>query len=1508
VVQVTDPLGRITTTTYNARGWAATVTDPLGNVTTHTYTATGKTSTATTPGVSGGATDSFAYDNDDRLIAVTDPLVHTTTTTYDAVGNPIAITDPLSRVTTTAYDARNRPTTITDPLGATTVIGYDSGGNRTTVTDANSHVTTTSYDASNRPTVVTDPLGHATTTVYDAANEVTQVTDPLGRVTTTVYDANGETTRVIDPLGNITTLTYTATQKLATTTRPGGVTTSFTYDAADRLVAVTDPLNHTTTTVYDAVGNPIAVTDPLNHTTSYAYDAGNRLTTVTDALGHATLYGYDGRNNRVTTTDPLGRVTTITFDLANRWSVVTDPLGHSTTTTYDAANEVTQVTDPLGRVTTTVYDSGGEVTQMTDPLGHVTTLTYTATRKLVTATVTGSAGAATTSYTYDNADRLVAVTDPLGHATTTTYDAVGNTTAVADPLGHVTSYAYDAANRLTTVTDALGETTVTGYDGRGNKTKVTDPNGHTTTTAYDAADRATTVTDADGGVTTTAYDAAGRVTGLTDSVGNRTTWAYDAANRLTTLTSPNGSTTTYVYDNDHELTDTTDQDGRRVTYSYDSGGRQVGETWVGASPAETITSTYDADGELTAQSDTYATLTFTYDSGGKLLTAATSSPGGQPAVTLTSGYDAANDRTSLGDGLSSAGVTTFAYDQASRMTTLTTSYGGTSGPRVLFGYDAAGRMTSVARTIAGAGTAVTTSLAYDNVNRVASITHQIAGGASLASLTYVYDSGGRLAAETNQEGAVSYAYDATGQLTGVSGARAETYTYDSGGNRTMTGYATATGNETTSGGGYTYTYDNAGNLTAKTQALTGNVWAYSWDDRNRMTGVVEHAPGGSVLMQGTYTYDSTNRRIGVDETVGGVETKTWTVYDGVNPYADFNGSGVLQERYLYGPAVDEVLARTNPGGTTAWYLADKLGSIRDVANASGTVIDHVAYDAYGKVTSESSPANGDTFKYTGQEYDAATGLYFYRARYYDPITGRFISQDPSGFAAGDPDLYRYVGNGPTNATDPTGMASAAGLVGGSFGGLLPSLQPPPRPFVGPPTPYSQMLSDYTTAQSLVQAEHQAWSMANPGTGGGPRFDGLNYASNLANGFANTITGGLSSDLQHQLGNDVHIDPTSPEYRTGGQLAQAAQLLMMQRAAALALCRMATLSAQAAQAAAAARALMIANAAANTVISGGENAQGAYDAYQRGDYWGVAWSAVNVARNLISLAGLFGTNCFAAGTPLLTPDGDKPIESFQVGDWILSADQKIADGPIVARRVVRLFQNTTQVLILDIGGQSIRTTGSHPFWADGRGWTRTDKLREGDRLRSHDGSWVVVAGVRDAGETAPVYNLEVAEDHTYFVGAEAWGFSVWAHNDNACTTWQQHEAQTGQVAAEQNPGAIVAPQVTLDVTNNDTGDQVRIRPDWLISDPENPYQYAIAEAKFAQAGNLQEDGANLASTLTPNQAVAFPWLAGGAPVTVIPVGGNATAAGIDPGIPITITAVNLWVNGPNGPVPVIVPAP
>ena len=185
-----------------------------------------------------------------------------------------------------------------------------------------------------------------------------------------------------------------------------------------------------------------------------------------------------------------------------------------------------------------------------------------------------------------------------------------------------------------------------------------------------------------------------------------------------------------------------------------------------------------------------------------------------------------------------------------------------------------------------------------------------------------------------------------------------------------------------------------------------------------------------------YTYDLFDRRIArkIDADGNGVfETTQRFVYDGEDLILAFSGAtNVLTNRYLYGPGTDEILAdekittgTASTAGTVTWSLGDNLGTIRDLvqynaATGTTTVVNHVRYDTFGQIVSQTNSQFQPWFAYTGREWDPAAGLYFYRARWYDPRAGRFLSEDPLGFAAGDVNLSRYVGNGATLWVDPSG--------------------------------------------------------------------------------------------------------------------------------------------------------------------------------------------------------------------------------------------------------------------------------------------------------------------------------------------------------------------------------------------------------------------------------------------------------------------------------------------------------
>ena len=229
-----------------------------------------------------------------------------------------------------------------------------------------------------------------------------------------------------------------------------------------------------------------------------------------------------------------------------------------------------------------------------------------------------------------------------------------------------------------------------------------------------------------------------------------------------------------------------------------------------------------------------------------------------------------------------------------------------------------------------------------------------------------------------------------------------------------------TGNELPSDGTYTYTYDQNGNTLTKTNTATGDQWQYRWDYHNQLVEAVEKTKDGVVENDEKFIYDIKGRLIGV--VINGVQQR-WTVFDGANVYLDFNGAGTgVAARYLTSPgAYGTLYARVSADGTVSWYITDLLGSVRQIVDTSGNVLDAIVYDPWGNIVSESNPANGDRFKYAGGQYDAIQGMYLFGARWENPQDGRWESPDPLGLLP-DSNPYRYVKNQPTGLKDRTGEA------------------------------------------------------------------------------------------------------------------------------------------------------------------------------------------------------------------------------------------------------------------------------------------------------------------------------------------------------------------------------------------------------------------------------------------------------------------------------------------------------
>jgi RHS repeat-associated protein len=923
------------------------------------------------------------------------------------------------RTTTWAYDVADNVLSTTDPVGAITSYAYDTLNRTTTVVEG--------YSTS---------LVRSTRTIYDLAGNVVATINARGVITCFLYDAmNRQTTEIQAntlPEQVITTTLYDLAGNVLSSTDGRHVTTSYLYDALNRRVQQIDawafpvsmpPLNHQapiTTTVYDAAGNVLSVADPLNHITSYVYDADNRQTQQIDgwsspftALTRTTTTVYDAVGNVLAVTDARNVTTSYGYDPVNRRNLTVQPL--------------TEIIPQVQRYTTVIYDQAGNVLSQTvgyspipPPYSHPET----------------------TSFAYDTLNRqttmIEAWSTSLARNTLTAYNKDGTVFQVTDPGQVITTYAYDVLKRRTQEYDATGvippglpplnhnpPVTTYVYDAADNLIQTQDPLGHITTNAYDGLNRLVSTQDARGGVVSYVLDANGNRLSVTDPLPpasqgpDITTWVYDALNREAKETDPFNKNTTFVYNAGSLLISKTNRNQQRFDFTYDILNRLSTETWCNSSGTAVnwLTYTYDPNNNMLSAADIHGAVTMAYDSLNRQ-----KSRQDMFGMLLTSTYDAADNRSAVSDSL--GGVTIATFDTLNRMATLQFSGVGLTPARIDLTYTTRDQIATEKRysDITGLTLVGTSSMAYDALKRMAYLQHNNGSGGLLDIYTYTYDIASRLTQENAwQDGIKTYTYDNTNELTNDG---TNTYTYDLNGNRNMANYTVGPGNQYSATPNWTYLFDKEGNTTDKIKTDGTQRWFYSYDNLNHLVSVALQQSGVTAMLV-TYVYDVLGNRIERDYTQnGGPVTISHFAYDGQEVWADLDGNNgnALLTRYLHGQQVDQLFARiAGAAGPVTWYLTDRLGSTRDLMNSSGSVIDHLAYDGYGVILTETQPTNGDRYKWTGRELDALTTLQYNRGRNYDPTIGRWISQDPIGFDAGDANLYRYVHNTPTNAIDPSGL-------------------------------------------------------------------------------------------------------------------------------------------------------------------------------------------------------------------------------------------------------------------------------------------------------------------------------------------------------------------------------------------------------------------------------------------------------------------------------------------------------
>jgi RHS repeat-associated protein len=1064
-----DALANRTTTLFDAASNVTGMQDPRGNLTQH------------------------LFDADNRETVTIDALSNRTTTLLDAAGNVTGMLDPRNNLTQHLFDADNRQTVTIDALSNRTTSLLDATGNLTGTQDPRGNLTQYLFDADNRASVTIDALSNRTTTLFDPASNVTGVKDALGNLTQHLFDADNRETVSVDALSNRTTSLLDAAGNLTGTQDPRGNLTQFLFDADNRQAVSVDALSNRTTTLLDAVGNVTGRKDPLGNLTQFLFDADNRQSVTIDALNNRATVLFDAASNVTGVQDARGSLTQHLFDADNRETVTVDALSNRTTSLLDPAGNVTGVKDPLNNLTqylfdadnrksvtvdalsnrvTTLFDATSNVTGVQDPRGNLTQFLFDAdNRKSVTVdallgratTLFDPAGNVTgqqdqlgnlTQHLFDADNRETVTVDALTNRTTTLLDAAGNATGVKDALGNLTQFLFDADNRQTVSVDALGNRTTTLLDAAGNVSGQLDAKNHLTQYLFDANNRKTVTIDALNYRTTTLLDAVGNMTMLKDASSNSTSFLYDADNRLTSQTDPLGHTGTIAYDADSHQTSVTDRDGRIRNYFYDAIGRVTGQTWYttgGTSVTANITMMYDATSNVTVAAANYGAYTMMYDALNRVTVA--QEPFNQ---TLTMGFDAASNRTTVQDKF---GTETSIYDADNRLQTR--EYAGISTTKVRedLTYQAndvlgtAKRYSDLtASTQVGAST-----LLYDAANRVTGINDFNGSGGGLVSQTYLMDAVGNITHEVdNGSRTLDYTYDSDNQLTADS---LNTFTYDGTGNRNNTGWSTPAGNENElqsdaiAGGTWAYAYDPEGNVIKKSLGISADTWIYEYDDANHMTVAQEYTKdpgsGGVIIQEWDSEYDAFGNRIDYFEHVGGSTEQRYSL-DGWDPptqgatgnarwevYADLDGTSSLTTRYLRGDEVDQVFARIASDGTAAWLLTDHLGSVVGVTDNSGVLKDSILYDAWGNITSESTPSQGGRYKWTGREQDAGTGLQANRGRVYDASTSTWMSQDPLGFSAGDSNLYRYVFNRDSFGEDPSGLQ-----------GGVPKPPPTPSPYYG----------------------------------------------------------------------------------------------------------------------------------------------------------------------------------------------------------------------------------------------------------------------------------------------------------------------------------------------------------------------------------------------------------------------------------------------------------------------------
>jgi RHS repeat-associated protein len=754
--------------------------------------------------------------------------------------------------------------------------------------------------------------------------------------------------------------------------------------------------------------------DIRSHT--FAYDGNGNMTAETaqkyaDGNIQTSTYTYDTYGRLLQKTDPAGLSTQYTYNSRGKVAIIVDCLNNTTSFAYNNLDQPTTTTYPDGTTKATAYE------WTSDSYGSLWKITQTATGKPETSLSVDAFGRETLS-SQQLVDKTV--------FTVSKYDDYGNLTHKSLPFStngypYYTVNTFDVYNRITSTTEYGGGQTIYGYSG--NTVTVTNDS-RSVSKSYNSQGEVTSVTDPAGTIT---YELAadGQPISITAPGNAVTTFAYDQTRRRTSLTDPSFGTTTYTYDSRGNMATETDADGNTCSYTYDSLDRIVEKE----TPDLTVAYTYNSLGQLTsAVGDNSTARRFTYDTYGRISTEKYEAPDSkwlQKAYTYSNG------------NLSSTAFTS----QSGLLATENYSY-----------YN---------------GHLLETTANGNSIGYCASVNNfgnplQITRG-SLAD-NYTYTNKGLLSEHTaawDSNNIQKYFYNfspQTGNLTSrydlVAGGL-ENFTYDS--LDRLTAY-----------GGETVEYDVKGNILSKSDVGTfgynNGSKPYAVTDISQTAAAIPSVSQNITynyfrqpltITEGTHTasflYDGEDSRVKMQVTQSG-SNKLTRYYLGGCYETDITPSGTTERLYLGGDyyTAPAVLVKTSSGTSLYYIVRDHLGSITHVLNTSGTDLQHLSYDAWGRLRNPSnkqvySAANTPTLLlgrgYTGHEHLTDFGLINMNGRLYDPVLGRFLSPDnyvQSPLFSQNFNRYSYCLNNPLRFNDKDGdwiLELVLAIVGAYIGGV-----------------------------------------------------------------------------------------------------------------------------------------------------------------------------------------------------------------------------------------------------------------------------------------------------------------------------------------------------------------------------------------------------------------------------------------------------------------------------------------